>query len=116
MHTDHGVLKALSGQYSPEQLASVLNRVLRVPEAWAALHNPGFLAEVGASPPFPQLTPSHLAALALGGDLTKPIQTELAEPHLERGRRGPRNVRRADASKALTLQNDSLDRRPGPNG
>ena len=84
MHTDSAVLKALRGHYSPEELSAVLHRVLRVPEAWAALHNPGFLAEVIASQPPSQLTPSHLAALALGGDLAKPIQPQLAEPHLER--------------------------------
>ena len=84
MHTDQAVLKALAGHYSVEQLAAVLGRILRVPEAWEALHNPGFLAEVMASSPGPQLTPSQLAALALGGSLAEPIQPALAEPHRER--------------------------------
>src|SRR3970282_2875820 len=84
MHTDQAVLRALAEHYSAEQLAAVLGRVLRVPEAWGALHNPGFLAEVIAFSPGPQLSPSHLAALALGGSLAEPIHPALAEPHRER--------------------------------
>ncbi|MGH2621528.1 MAG: tetratricopeptide repeat protein, partial [Anaerolineales bacterium] len=84
MHTDQAVLSALAEQLAPEALAAVLSRVLRVPEAWDALHNPGFLAEVLAAHPGPQLTPSQLGSLALGGTLAEPIQLALAEPH--RGR------------------------------
>ena len=84
MHTDQAVLSALAGQLAPEALSAVLSRVLRVPEAWDALHNPGFLAEVLAAHPGPQLTPSQLGCLALGGNLAEPLQLALAEPYRER--------------------------------
>ncbi len=84
MHSDQAVLKALAEQYSAEELSGVLSRVLRVPEAWAALHNPGFLAEVMTSGPGAHLGPSQLASLALGGNLADPIHPALAEPHRER--------------------------------
>ncbi len=86
MHTDQEVLTALRAHLSPEQLAAVLERLLRVPEAWAALHIPAFLEEFSASNPSAKLTPSHLASLALGGSLHSELQGDLADAHVERGR------------------------------
>ena len=86
MHTDQEVLTALRAHLNPEQLAAVLDRLLRVPEAWAALHNPAFLDEFTASNPSPKLAPSHLASLALGGSLHSEVQSDLADAHVERGR------------------------------
>ena len=86
MHTAQEVLTALRAHLSPEQLAAVLDRLLRVPESWAALHNPAFLDEFTASNPSPKLTPSHLASLALGGSLHSELQGDLADAHAERGR------------------------------
>ncbi len=85
MHTDQEVLTALRAHLSPEQLAAVLDRLLRVPEAWAALHNPAFLDEFTASNPSPKLAPSHLASLALGGSLHSELQRDLADAHGDRG-------------------------------
>lgn len=87
MHTDQEVLAALRAHLDQDQLAAVLDRVLRVPEAWAALHNPAFLAEVVAANPPAHLTPSHLASLALGGSLHSEMRRSLAEAHAERARR-----------------------------
>jgi len=86
MHTDQEVLAALGAHLNPEQLAAVLDRLLRVPEAWAALHTPAFLDEFTASNPSPKLAPSHLASLALGGSLHSEVQGDLADAHVERGR------------------------------
>jgi len=84
MHTDQAVLRALAEHLAPEELSAVLSRVLRIPEAWGALHNPGFFAEVLAAQPGALLTPSQLGSLALGGSLAEPIRLSLAEPHRER--------------------------------
>ncbi len=86
MHTDQEVLAALRAHLSQEQLAAVLDRLLRVPEAWAALHNPAFLDVVAESNPSPNLTPSHLASVALGGSLHSELQRNLADAHTDRGR------------------------------
>lgn len=81
MHDDHDILKTLRSQYSDHDLAQVAGRVLRVPEAWQALRNPAFLDEVIAASPPAHLTPSHLAGLALGGEIGGLIQPQLAAPH-----------------------------------
>ena len=86
MHTDQEVLAALRAHLDQDQLATVLNRILRVPEAWASLHTPAFLDEVVDSIPSAHLTPSHLASLALGGSLHSEMRRTLAEAHSERAR------------------------------
>ena len=86
MHTDQEVLAALRAHLSSEQLAAVLDRLLRVPEAWTALHNPAFLGEFSTSIPSAKLTPSHLASLALGGSLHSELQRHLADAHGDRVR------------------------------
>jgi hypothetical protein len=86
MHTDQEILAVLRAHLNQEQLSAVLDRLLRVPEAWAALHNPAFLDEVATSNPSANLTPSHLASLALGGSLHSDLQRNLADAHVDRGR------------------------------
>ena len=86
MHTDQEVLSALRAHFNQDQLAAVLNRVLRVPEAWAALHNPAFLDEVVVSKPPPNLSPSHLATLALGGSIHSELRRNLTDVHANRAR------------------------------
>jgi hypothetical protein len=76
MHTDQEILAALRAHLSPEQLAAVLDRLLRVPEAW----------KVATSNPSANLRPSHLASLALGGSLHSDLQRNLADAHADRGR------------------------------
>ncbi|MFQ5923060.1 MAG: tetratricopeptide repeat protein, partial [Anaerolineales bacterium] len=104
MHTDQEVLEALRAHLSQDQLAAVLDRVLRVPEAWAALHNPAFLDEVVAANPPAHLTPSHLASLALGGSLHSEMRHSLAEAHVERA-----NQAWEQAAVGVVVQRDLLD-------
>ncbi len=87
MQTHREILTALRTHYSEGELALVLGRLLRVPEAWRALSNPVFLEEVVSSQPPVHLTPSHLAALALGGELTERIEVGLLQPHAQRAER-----------------------------
>ena len=86
MHTDQEVLAALRTHFNQEQLAAVLDRLLRVPEAWTALHDPAFLHEIAESSPNANLTPSHLASVALGGSLHSDLQRILADAHADRVR------------------------------
>ncbi|MFQ5942067.1 MAG: tetratricopeptide repeat protein [Anaerolineales bacterium] len=86
MHTDQEVLVALQAHLDRDQLAAALKRLLRVPEAWAALHIPAFLDEVTASNPPAHLTSSHLASLALGGSLHSEMNRSIAEAHGARAR------------------------------
>ncbi|MFV1858368.1 MAG: tetratricopeptide repeat protein [Anaerolineales bacterium] len=104
MHTDQEVLAALLTQLDQDQLAAVLDRVLRVPEAWAALHNPAFLDEVVTANPPAHLTPSHLASLALGGSLHSEMRSSLAEAHAERARQAWE-----EASVGVVVQRDLFD-------
>ncbi|MEX2030031.1 MAG: tetratricopeptide repeat protein [Anaerolineales bacterium] len=64
--TDAALLTGLSEGLSPGELSATLERVLRVPEAWSALHESEFLEtvlrEVLPSP----ITAGRLAALAIG--------------------------------------------------
>jgi tetratricopeptide (TPR) repeat protein len=87
MHTDHEVLEALRSRFTEERLAPLLGRLLRVPEAWTALRNPAFLDEVITAEPPSHLTPSHLAGLALGGELAGRLHTGLIAPHRRRAER-----------------------------
>lgn len=87
MHHDREVLHALRTRFSASELTQVVGRLLRVPEAWRALRNPAFLHEVIAADPPVHLTPSHLATLALGGEITARIDPELAVPHAQRSER-----------------------------
>jgi tetratricopeptide (TPR) repeat protein len=104
MHTDQEVLAALRAHLNQAQLAAVLSRLLRVPEAWAALHNPAFLDEVAASNPPANLTPSHLASVALGGSLHSDLHRNLADAHADRGRQVWE-----EAAIGVAVQRDLLD-------
>ncbi|GMR10927.1 MAG: hypothetical protein BMS9Abin28_1751 [Anaerolineae bacterium] len=104
MHTDQEVLAALLTKLDQDQLAAVLNRVLRVPEAWASLHNPAFLDEVVSANPPAHLTPSHLASLALGGSLHSEMRRGLAEAHAERARQAW-----DEAAVGVVVQRDLFD-------
>ena len=104
MHTDQEVLTALLTRLDQDPLAAVLDRVLRVPEAWAALHNPAFLDEVVTAVPPASLTPSHLASLALGGSLHSAVNPGLAEAHADRARQVWE-----EASVGVVVQRDLFD-------
>ncbi len=73
MHSDAEVLAVLSARLSEEALPHSLQRILRVEAAWQQLHDPDLLAAFQASELPPLLTASHIASLALGGDLRSPL-------------------------------------------
>lgn len=64
--TDADVLARLSEALSPGELASTLERVLRLPEAWRALHETEFLDAVRSQVLPAPITALRLAALSLG--------------------------------------------------
>lgn len=66
MLTDADVLSALSERLSPGEISTLLARLLRVPTAWRALHNPTLLDRALASSQESQLAPSRVALASLG--------------------------------------------------
>lgn len=64
--TDSDVLARLSEALSPGELAPTLERVLRLPEAWRALHETEFLEAVRRQVLPAPITAVRLAALSLG--------------------------------------------------
>jgi len=69
MHSVEEVLTALSARLEPASLSEALGRILRVPAAWQQLHEPDFLSAFRAAALPAELTPAHLASLAMGGEL-----------------------------------------------
>jgi len=66
MLNDAQVLATLSEWLSPGEIAQVLQRILRVPEAWQVLHDPTFIARLRESQLSSPYTASQLGLLALG--------------------------------------------------
>src|SRR3990172_2848197 len=73
MHSVEEVLNALSARMEPAGLSEALGRILRVPAAWQQLHEPEFLSAFRAAALPAELTPAHLASLAMGGELGMPL-------------------------------------------
>lgn len=67
--TDADVLARLSDALSPGELASTLERLLRLPEGWRALHQADFIEAVGGQVLPAPITAARLAALALGPEV-----------------------------------------------
>lgn len=85
MKTEAEVLSALSERLSPGELAEVVSRILRVPEAWAYLHEAGVLERQFAASPMPTMTPWSLAADSLGmSETTADVHSRLPEPYESR--------------------------------
>lgn len=82
MLNDAQVLAALSEWLSPGEIARVLQRILRVPEAWKHLHDPAFLNRVREAQLPSPFTPAQLGRLALG--LGNQGETNLPEELLAR--------------------------------
>lgn len=78
MNAAYEVLDSLHARLPPEQRAAAVSRILRVPAAWQQLHDPEYLAKFRAADLSADLTPSHLASLALGGPLATPLGPHLA--------------------------------------
>jgi hypothetical protein len=73
MHSVEEVLNALSARLETASLSEALGRILRVPAAWQQLHEPEFLSAFRAAALPAELTPAHLASLAMGGELGVPL-------------------------------------------
>src|SRR3990172_225872 len=73
MHSVEEVLNALSARLEPASLSEALGRILRVPAAWQQLHEPQFLSAFRTAALPAEITPAHLASLAMGGDLGVPL-------------------------------------------
>jgi tetratricopeptide (TPR) repeat protein len=65
MLTDAEVLASLSELYSPGELSQVLARILRMPEVWHQLHEPGFLERIDRKDSASTTLPNKIASLAL---------------------------------------------------
>ena len=66
MVNDHELLARLQQVFEPDELALIMGRVLRVPEAWAAIHEAELLEKALSARPAPSLAPGPLALLSLG--------------------------------------------------
>ncbi|MGD8814832.1 MAG: tetratricopeptide repeat protein, partial [Anaerolineales bacterium] len=65
MLNDSQVLAALSKWLSPGEIARILERILRVPEAWQHLHDHTFLSQVREAQLPSPFSPAHLGLLSL---------------------------------------------------
>lgn len=68
MLNDAQLLAALSEWLSPGEIAQVLQRILRVPEAWNQMHDPAFLNRIREAQLPSPFTASQLGRLTLGLD------------------------------------------------
>ncbi|MEW6566991.1 MAG: tetratricopeptide repeat protein [Chloroflexota bacterium] len=66
MLSDDQLVRDLSQHLSPGELTALLRRLLRLPEAWEALHQPGLLATLASAGELRFLVPGTVAARALG--------------------------------------------------
>jgi tetratricopeptide (TPR) repeat protein len=65
MLTDAEVLASLSELYSPGELSQVLACILRMPEVWRQLHEPGFLERIDRKDSAFTTLPNRIASLVL---------------------------------------------------
>jgi hypothetical protein len=70
------VFETLRDSLSPDRLSQGLERILRVPEAWEKLQEPGFMDRISEQDLEWSLTPANLALLALG----YPDRSSVADP------------------------------------
>ncbi len=66
MLTDDQLLRDLAEQVSPPDVTALVRRLLRVPEVWEGLHQPGLVASLAAEHDLRSLLPGTVAAHALG--------------------------------------------------
>ena len=66
MVNDHELLARLRQAISPDEIAQVMGRIMRVPEAWNALHEADLLEKALQSRSHAGLTPAGLALLSIG--------------------------------------------------
>ncbi|UCF60555.1 MAG: tetratricopeptide repeat protein [Anaerolineaceae bacterium] len=78
--TDAEVLASLSELFSPGELSQVLSRLLRTPEIWLQLHEPGLLEGLDPKETGISITPNRIASLVLDvPSLEKASQSSLGE-------------------------------------
>ena len=85
MYSDTEVLHRLGGPRSAQDLASMLSRILRVPEAWKAIHEVSVLDQIVEADIPADLSASQLACVSLGAGLGTGL-IEAAEPHRARAK------------------------------
>jgi tetratricopeptide (TPR) repeat protein len=78
--TDAEVLASLSELFSPGELTQVLSRLLRTPEVWHQLHEPGLIERLDPGDSAISILPNRIASLVLDvPSLEKASQSSLKE-------------------------------------
>jgi tetratricopeptide (TPR) repeat protein len=78
MHINTAVFETLRESLAPDRLAQVLERTLRVPEAWELLQEPGYLERISEKDLEWSLTPANLAEFVLGHPDRSPFSDQLS--------------------------------------